>query len=123
MIVNSTDFDRVAFQIFQNSGHAAIDFYPNVLRAKKRSPILGGKDRMNKQSGKRWGHVIITKDISVVDKRFGRHFQGDFVGTTPRLKPRLKPWDNLFRHFMAGTAQGGAGAIRFHCLAAASHQG
>jgi uncharacterized glyoxalase superfamily protein PhnB len=68
MILNSTDFDRVAFQIFQNSGHVAIDFYPNVFRAKKRSPILGGKDRMNKQSGERLGHVITTTYTSVVVK-------------------------------------------------------
>jgi hypothetical protein len=48
MIFNSTDFDRVAFEIFQNSGQVAIDFCPNFLRAKKGAPILGGKDRMNK---------------------------------------------------------------------------
>jgi hypothetical protein len=47
MIFNSTDFDRVAFQTFQNSGHVAIDFFPNFLRAKKGAPVLGGKDRMN----------------------------------------------------------------------------
>jgi hypothetical protein len=53
MIFSSTDFDRVAFQIFQNSGHVAVNFYPNLLRAKKGAPLLGGKDRMNKQAGER----------------------------------------------------------------------
>ena len=68
MILNSTDFDRVAFQIFQDSGHVAVDFYPNFLRAKKGAPVLGGKDRMNKQAGERLRHVSITTYIEVVVK-------------------------------------------------------
>jgi len=87
MVFHTTDFDRVAFQVFQYTGHIGVDLISKLLGTEERAAVLGRENRMNQQLREGLAHPYITTQNGVLFIQKRPPFQGD-LGR--RANPGLK---------------------------------
>ena len=87
MVFHTTDFDRVAFQVFQYTGHIGVDLVSKLLGTEERAAVLGRENRMNQQVRDGLAHPYITTQNGVLFIQKRPPFQGE-SGTAglPRAK-------------------------------------
>ena len=72
MVFHTTDFDRVAFQVFQYTGHIGVDLISKLLGTEERAAVLGREKRMNQQVREGLAHTDITRQNGFFSSKNGR---------------------------------------------------
>ena len=87
MVFHTTDFDRVACQVFQSTDHLGVELISQLLGTEERAAVLGRENRMNQQLREGLAHPYITTQNGVLFIQKRPPFQGD-LGR--RANPGLK---------------------------------
>jgi len=117
MVFHTTDFDPVACQVFQSTGHLGVDLISKLLGTEERAAVLGREKRMNQQVREGLAHRYITRQNGVLFIQKRPPFQGesgtaglprakapDFAKLTSRLAFWRHPPQDEGRHSVATAA-------------------
>ena len=90
MVFHTTDFDRVAFQVFQSTGPIGGDLISKLLGTEERAAVLGRENRMNQQVREGLAHTDITTQNGVLFIQKRPPFQGE-SGTAGLPRASMRP--------------------------------